>query len=632
MSVKITSVSKLPQSFNQVPATVYIIEKNEFKSLGISSLLELLNFVPSVEYAYPHSWLQGGLRGFADNWSKTKLLIDGEEVNLLYTGEAFIGHQFPLEHIARVEVIPGPSSVIYGADAFTGIINLVTRKDEQNSLTLALERGDGDYQGIRTALAVRKSSDKLSWRFFSYYQDLDDVDFSQFVKTKDFSEQHQVLRQTLLNSGLYPYRDENYAYHLDAGMTYRLRPGQDFDLKLLKLLDRDGGGQESPEISFRDFMTRREQLKLSAGYAYQPPESAWHYRLNVRFREDDELNDFNFREPVDGTVSPLYKFDITGSSEWQVNWNGGYQGEGYQLLAGVGFLKRDLQTPDFELEDFAELTPFLSQENSYLYAQIQGQVFSATDQLTLGVRSDHHQLYSSPAIYRLGYTTPVSPSLNLKFMYGEAFRAPTLFELEINENLKPSLMEAWEVSSIYSPNNRSWLQFSWFRNNASELIVNRQVADDDPDTDLFSAFNEGATHVTGAEFQYKQQLAKGLLVFWLSHTRPKSGTDIAKNKLGLRLSYEVLPNLTLGLSAKYTDAIETRYTDEDLAESTLKVSQYFLTDLNLSYPITPKGSRLWFKIRNLTDKENYSANVRGLDPKQFISQGRHGELGLQWYF
>ena len=133
-AVTITSATMRSQKAEEVPATVYVITDRDFERYGYRDLKDVLKHTVGIEYGDPHSWLQGGQRGFSGSWSQTKLLVNGLETNLLWSGEAYISNQFPLHNVKRVEIIQGPASALYGADAFSGVINIVT-VDSENSRT-----------------------------------------------------------------------------------------------------------------------------------------------------------------------------------------------------------------------------------------------------------------------------------------------------------------------------------------------------------------------------------------------------------------------------------------------------------------------------------------------------------------
>lgn len=147
--VVVTSPTKREQPVEDVPATVIVYDQADFKKYGFRDIKDVLKHTPGVEYGYPHSWLQGGQRGFSGSFAQTKILVDGREDNLVFSGEAYFSHQYPLHNIKRIEVVHGPASALYGADAFVGLINIVTKNTSNTEETTILSAEAGHIsQGI----------------------------------------------------------------------------------------------------------------------------------------------------------------------------------------------------------------------------------------------------------------------------------------------------------------------------------------------------------------------------------------------------------------------------------------------------------------------------------------------------
>ena len=133
MSVTIESVSKFAQELIDAPATVNIVTRDEIRKFGYRNLPEVLNSVPGVIMRYDRNYSYVGVRGLnpaGDFNSRFLLLIDGHRLNDGIYNQAALGNDFLLDVdlIDRVEVIRGPASSLYGADAFLGIINVQTRR------------------------------------------------------------------------------------------------------------------------------------------------------------------------------------------------------------------------------------------------------------------------------------------------------------------------------------------------------------------------------------------------------------------------------------------------------------------------------------------------------------------------
>ncbi len=124
------TASKKEEKVTEAPATVSVLTREEIRRLPALSVPDLLRYVPGVEsyWAY-ESFPIVGMRGFTDESNnQVLLLIDGRETNNEVFG-APMWSLLPvsLDEIERIEVVRGPGSTLYGPNAFSGVINIITR-------------------------------------------------------------------------------------------------------------------------------------------------------------------------------------------------------------------------------------------------------------------------------------------------------------------------------------------------------------------------------------------------------------------------------------------------------------------------------------------------------------------------
>ncbi|WP_028296733.1 TonB-dependent receptor plug domain-containing protein [Olivibacter sitiensis] len=129
-----SSVSKKAERIELAPATMQIISDEDIIKRGYTDLQQLFNDIPGFDISLTSGlsyavMYQRGYRSAA-NTDRTLLLIDGVENNEMWSNAAFISRQYPLSNIKRVEIIYGPASTIYGANAFTGVVNVITKTAE----------------------------------------------------------------------------------------------------------------------------------------------------------------------------------------------------------------------------------------------------------------------------------------------------------------------------------------------------------------------------------------------------------------------------------------------------------------------------------------------------------------------
>jgi len=129
-----SSVSKKSENIELAPATIQILTAEDIQNRGYMDLESVFNDLPGFDisrsFGISYSVLyQRGYRSPALT-ERTMIMVDGIEDNDLWTNAAFITKQYPLSSVKRIEIIYGPASTIYGANAFCGVINIVTKDGE----------------------------------------------------------------------------------------------------------------------------------------------------------------------------------------------------------------------------------------------------------------------------------------------------------------------------------------------------------------------------------------------------------------------------------------------------------------------------------------------------------------------
>src|SRR5262249_27237518 len=125
--------SKYEQKVTEAPASVTIVTADEIKKYGYRTLADILQSVNGFYVTSDRNYSYLGIRGFsrpADYNTRVLVLQDGHRLNDNVYDEAYIGTESPLDVdlIDRVEIIRGPSSSLYGTNAFLGVINVITKR------------------------------------------------------------------------------------------------------------------------------------------------------------------------------------------------------------------------------------------------------------------------------------------------------------------------------------------------------------------------------------------------------------------------------------------------------------------------------------------------------------------------
>lgn len=146
--IKITIATRAEETFIDAPSSVTVITRQEIKQLGVRTLIELLNYVPGFQsYMSPQESNTGLImaRGLSKTYGEHLLfMIDGHRINDEYTaGLTYINRLMSLYNVKQVEFIRGPGSALYGSNAFSGVINIITEKQKNAAVTVGSNNARG---------------------------------------------------------------------------------------------------------------------------------------------------------------------------------------------------------------------------------------------------------------------------------------------------------------------------------------------------------------------------------------------------------------------------------------------------------------------------------------------------------
>lgn len=189
-TTQVASVSKTNESLREAPATVVVVTADEIQRRGYLDLEQLLHDLPGFDISRLNGKIysniyQRGYRSAAND--RLLLLVDGVEQNELSSNTLYLSRQYPLTNIDRVEVIYGPASTMYGANAYTGVISILTRDPESvaggdKTFGVAGQVTSGGY-GSRmgdVTMAGRDGSGTLAWSVAANFQQSRERDLSHF--------------------------------------------------------------------------------------------------------------------------------------------------------------------------------------------------------------------------------------------------------------------------------------------------------------------------------------------------------------------------------------------------------------------------------------------------------------------
>lgn len=162
------------ESIEDAPATIYIVTSEDIEDAGYMGLNELLLDIPEIEIQErftPEDYNTVSSRGIQGN-EKLLILVDGVRYNSMTSTKMAFLENFNIRHADRVEVVLGPASALYGADAYIGVVNIITKKGiDAKGFNLTTSYGLFNTTGNSFQFGV--GNDKLSFSMMGgfYYSD-----------------------------------------------------------------------------------------------------------------------------------------------------------------------------------------------------------------------------------------------------------------------------------------------------------------------------------------------------------------------------------------------------------------------------------------------------------------------------
>src|SRR5258706_1839314 len=165
---EVNAASRSTETVEDAPSSVTIVRSEELRGMGYPTIAEALRGVRGVYVSDDRSYATVGFRGLAplgDYGSHVLVLFDGQPTNDNWVGSSYVGYdaRTDLEDIERIEVVRGPGSVLYGTNAFSGVINLVPRAVDKTSAEIGVGTSDYGAGRARGRINLRLSDDAALW-------------------------------------------------------------------------------------------------------------------------------------------------------------------------------------------------------------------------------------------------------------------------------------------------------------------------------------------------------------------------------------------------------------------------------------------------------------------------------------
>ncbi len=558
----VITATRTPHTLRDVPIETVVIDRKEIERQNALTVSNILRYVPGflvrAENLPGVSAWRTRLRGFDLNSGYALVLVDGERVKGGGMGEYGYGlNQLPPALIERIEIVKGPGSVLYGSDAVTGVINIITRKIPKKPYV----EGLGRYGTYQTKM-------------------YDVIGGGPIVSEKLgllFSADHEETnRRKYGGPGDHYERD-----HFWTKLSAKPSPALDFSLRL-KWEERD-----------RNY-ANEEKLRLS-------PEISYHLGPgNLLLKGYYYKWDFHHFSPgyTERRGHMYYR-----QGEFKLTYPLG----GHLLTFGGEFLEEEL---DYNLADKAIDTKSLYLQDEYS-TLLRGRRLS----LVLGVRIDDHSTFGSEVCPRGAMLIDLTETLRLRAQIGRSFKSPTIRQLYYREpflhhdywiksnpdlDAETSWGESLSLEKVF-PFNFSLL-VTFFRHNVDDLVVRVETDELLAGYPVKTYENVEEAYSQGVELSLNGQPWP-----WLQLSLGYTYLDTQNKDKDKDLPYAPQHTLSLrfGIAGPHGVSLEsgTQFVDEAYANTsnTKKIDAYWLTDLKLIKRF--KKTQLFLEIDNLFDTD-----------------------------
>ena len=465
----VVTASRTAQTVDETLAPVTVISREQIERSQATSVTELLNQAPGVQIAYTGGI--GSKTGVYLRGTKTQqtlILVDGHRMNGAYSGEAPLQYLDP-DQIERIEIVRGPRSTLYGADAVGGVINIITRKGgKEPQLTLKAgggSRNTGEY-GLNFNGSVGRTQFNLGARLF----ETQGYDRTTNQLGSDWDD--DAFRNKSISGSL----SHRFESGIDAGVNISHSEGKaEYD---------NSFGSSAPEYPISFF----EQTTFNA-YASLPVNELWNTKIDAGYVKDDRK---------DVGARPSYAEGEILSLSWQndIAW-----ADEQLLIAGVDYSNDKVTTSNnYAVDERYNVGVFALNQSS----------FSGSD-LQVGGRFDRNEVYGNNATGSVSWGFDLPADTRLIASYGTAFRAPPFIDLYSpygpNPKLKPEEARnaelelrgiwgqhtQWSVNLYqndmdnmldYNPNTRRTENIAKARMRGVEFVVTSRIYDWDVNTNF----------------------------------------------------------------------------------------------------------------------------------------------------
>jgi len=596
--MQITVASKTSEDFLQAPSVVSVISKESIEKYGGRNLRDVLDRMVNMQVVgsnlYPHNRLsiRGVIQTHTDN--KVLLLLNGHVVRDANQGgiNTDIYNLFPLELIEKIEIIRGPGSILYGTNAFSGVINIITHP-ENDPLNAQTE----------SQVTVSYGSNNSTNSTVSHHQEAAQYQFNIAVnQQKSDGETFHDLNGEFGSSGDYPS---------DKEIVQILIDGHYDNLSINGLLSDSSQGHVKSLYQFPSSTLDIQRGHLDLGYQYN----------GIKNWESSSHLTYNFHEVA---------FDISNSRDTQTDSHSylwevktlGKLSQGKSILIGATY-----ERLEGTIGNNSDSPTHFNTYRQSAYGQINWQL-NKKKKLVFGAQMNKAEFTHNHLAPRFAYIQSINADWTGKILYGEAYRSPFATDLFLNSpslqgniDLKAETIGTFDFQISYHKDNIFWSNTLY--ESEHDNLHQRETIDGVP-----TFVNKGSITYAGLETELRYQwsekteiLANASYQKSLDNEGVDNATFQPQTMIKFGLSHEFIKGTSISIHDSYFEA-PTSLEEIGLDPSAINESpsDYHLVTLNLVTHLKEvTDSPLWGSstiklfIDNVLDESIYFTSINRQD-------------------
>lgn len=548
MDVQVTTAAKVSQKLRETPTTVRIISAEQIRERGYFTLEQALADLPGFQFRNINGFnTYSFLRGIPSQNNLILLLVDGILINELNSGGFYGGAQYDLGNTERIEVVYGPSSALYGTNAVSGIINIITRKP-QTSQTGHVSGSLGNFRtnSLDFGYEYLNRSGDAGFRVAGMYKTSEKADLREAKGDNNWTDNMENFEDDYSLNGYFKFKN------FSAGITTQLKQSS-------RTTNYKTIGGNSLD---RGTLWNMWFLNGFAEYKYDKKRT-WSNTSRIYTRNSNVVNNSIGYILKADSVTPgdqvgYYRPNWLIGVEDQFNY---YPIKNLYFIAGVNYEHESI-AETFSLshsynQDVNPPKPGAPSklENDLLSFYLQGQFyFLKYFQFLAGARQDFSSYYGRVLTPRFALVFNLR-NVTAKVMYSEAYRAPRPWDYTAgtgNPDLKPEQIKSGELYLSWSPSQYFMIEASVFHNRMSRVLV----------TDFYDTLgnwrwtNNDKLIATGIEagFNFKKERVGFYGFYTYTDSRDQDGDftgEISKHVANAGISVNFFKGFTIHLGGNY---------------------------------------------------------------------------------